>query len=68
MVARIQVTVMLNDGVSYTCLRIDTGSRLGSAPACKSCIELIDEILAYIIADPIIEYIAEETTIRHRLH
>ena len=60
MIARIQVAVMLDNGISSACLCKCSYSRLYSAPKGQSGIELIDEHTADIVAHPIIKDITEK--------
>ena len=58
MIARIQVSIMFNDGIATAGLSHGTDPGLYPAPAGKGSIKLIYEDFAYIIADPLIENIA----------
>jgi hypothetical protein len=66
MVARIEVSVVLDDGIAATGLRQCTDSRLCSAPAGQDCIKLIYKDFTHIIAHPVIEYITKESAISLR--
>lgn len=58
MVAWVEVTVVLNDGIASAGLREDAGAWLKPAPVSQCGIELVHEILPHVIADPVIEYVA----------
>ena len=63
MVARVEVAVMLDDGIAAAGLGIYAYARLHSAPARKGCIKLAHEETAHIVAYPMIEDITQETAV-----
>ena len=60
MVAGIKVPVVLYHRVASAGLREDAGTALYSAPVRKRSIECNHEAPAHVIADPVIEYVAQE--------
>ena len=61
MVARVKVTVVLDDGIASAGLGEGAGARHLTDPVGKGGIEVRDEYAADIVADPVIEYVAEES-------
>ena len=58
MIARIQISIMFDNGIITTGFGHGTDARLHPAPAGKSSIKLIYEDFSHIIADPVVENIA----------
>mgnify|MGYP004695422517 FL=1 len=58
MVARVEVAVVLDDGIASAGLGECAGARHLPDPSGQSGVEISDEITADIITDPIIEYFA----------
>ena len=65
-VARVQIPVVLYDGIAATGLGIYACSGLLAAPACKSGIEQVHEPLSDVIPDPPVENVAHEPAVCHR--
>ena len=64
MVARVEVAVVLDDGIAAAGLGEGAGAGHLPDPSGQSGVEISDEYAADIIPDPIIEYVAEEPTSR----
>jgi hypothetical protein len=61
MVARINIAIVLYYSISTAGRSICTCARLDSAISGKCSVKKIDEILYYIIPDPLIKYFAHES-------
>lgn len=61
MIARVKVSVVLYDGIAAAGLGEGSGAGRLTGPVGKGGIEVRDEYSADIVADPVIEYVAEES-------
>ena len=68
MVARVEVAVVLDDGIAAAGLGEGAGAGHLPDPSGQSGVEISDEYAADIIPDPIIEYVAEEPAVAHIAH
>ena len=65
MVARVEVAIVLDDGIAAAGLGECAGAGHLPDPSGQGGVEIGDEYAADIVPDPIIEYVAEESAVAH---